>query len=63
MASLRAAPLTLTQGLEVVIKVLAKNAVGWGPESDPSSIANAKVQVAPLKPTSRPSRGSGTSQS
>ncbi len=61
MSQLRASPLSLTQGLEVVIKVLAKNAVGWGPESDPSSTLNAKVQVAPLKPTSRPTRGSGTS--
>jgi len=46
MAIFRTTPFSLTQGTPIVIKVLAKNEVGWGPESLESA-TNALVETIP----------------
>jgi hypothetical protein len=57
MAILHATPFFLTQGKNIIAKVRAKNAIGWGAYSVINQAPHiALVEVKPLKPTASPSR-------
>jgi hypothetical protein len=55
MALLRGSPYYLTQAMEMVIKVQARNQIGWSPLSAESSIT-ALVQDLPHQPLQSPKR-------
>lgn len=61
MALFWTAPFNLAQGADIVAKVQAQNAIGWGSESAQSG-TNAKVETKPHAPPTSPSRGAATSQ-
>jgi len=61
MASLTSSPFSLAQGTLIQAQVEALNSIGYSTPS-PLNVAGELAQTVPHKPTSGPSRGSGTTQ-
>ena len=59
MAILTGSTIGLTQGASIIAVVLAKNEIGWGPQSLPNT-GTAVVQVKPYKPPTVPIRDSSS---